>query len=85
MVLAALALAFPDLATALQSVSERLRDLWAIVQRHVYHPAFGYSFSLKSVMPALVPDFGWADLEGITDGYQASRHSTRWRRVAHIE
>ena len=73
MVLAALALALPDLATALDSVRERLRDLWAIVRRHVYHPAFGYSFSLKSVVPALVPDFGWADLAEIADGYQASR------------
>jgi hypothetical protein len=77
MVLNTLASAFPDLAPALQAVRARLRDLWTVVQAHVYHPAFGYSFSLKSVAPALVPGFGWGNLEGIADGYQAARAFNR--------
>src|ERR1035437_6100534 len=36
-----------------------------------YHPDFGGSFSIKSVLPALVPGLGYDDLE-IQDGSSAS-------------
>ncbi len=49
----------------------RLVDLLPIVRDHVYHPAFHGSFSLKSVLPALVPGFGYDDLE-IQDGATAA-------------
>ena len=42
------------------------------MRNHVYHPAFGGGFSLKVVLPALVPDLSYADLE-IQDGSEASR------------
>lgn len=67
-----LASTLPDLALPLQAVRARLRDLWKLVRAHVYTPAFGYSFSLKSVAPALVPGFGYDDLDGIADGGAAS-------------
>ena len=38
---------------------------------HVYHPDFGGSFSIKKVLPALVPELGYDDLE-IQDGGSAS-------------
>jgi len=41
------------------------------VREHVYHPAFGGSFSLKRVLPALVPGLGYDDLV-IGDGALAS-------------
>lgn len=37
----------------------------------MYHPEFRGSFSLKSVLPALVPDLGYDDLE-IADGLTAA-------------
>ena len=71
-VLGELADALPDLAEALAAVRARLRDLLAVVRRHVYHRDFAYSFSLKTVAPALVPEFGYRDLEGVADGAEAS-------------
>jgi hypothetical protein len=38
-------------------------DLLPIVRENVYHPKFGGSFGLKSVVPALVPGFGYEDLD----------------------
>jgi predicted RecB family nuclease len=39
-----------------QEIQSRLWDLLPVVRNHVYHPAFAGSFSLKAVLPALVPD-----------------------------
>jgi hypothetical protein len=61
----------PALAPRLERIAERLVDLLPIVRRHVYHPAFGGSFSLKRVLPALVPGLGYDDL-AIADGALAS-------------
>jgi predicted RecB family nuclease len=66
-----LADALPDLSSDLTALSKRLRDLLPIVRDHVYHPDFGGSFSLKSVLPALVPGLGYDDLE-IQGGSAAS-------------
>ena len=61
----------PALAPRLERIAERLVDLLPIVREHVYHPAFGGSFSLKRVLPALVPGLGYDDL-AIGDGALAS-------------
>jgi hypothetical protein len=58
-----LATAIPALAPELAAVEKRIVDLLPVVREHVYHPAFHGSFSLKSVLPALVPSFGYEDLE----------------------
>ncbi|MYD12935.1 MAG: DUF2779 domain-containing protein [Gemmatimonadetes bacterium] len=58
---------FPDLIDPLEAIRRRLTDFAKIVRKHVYHPAFHGSFSLKKVIPALVPDVTYADLE-IGDG-----------------
>jgi len=50
----------------------RLVDPLPVVRDHVYHPDFGGSFSLKSILPALVPALGYDDLE-IAEGETASR------------
>jgi hypothetical protein len=49
----------------------RIVDLLQLIRRYCYHPEFHGSFSLKSVLPALVPDLDYSDLE-IRDGDQAS-------------
>jgi hypothetical protein len=60
-----------DLAPALARVQKRIVDLLPLIRAHVYDPEFHGSFSLKSVLPALVPRLGYDDLE-ITDGGLAS-------------
>ena len=51
-----LARLFPDLAPYLTAVEARLVDLMSLFrQRHVYYPAMKGKYSLKSVLPALVP------------------------------
>jgi hypothetical protein len=58
-----LQMAFPDLGERLGSLRARLVDLLPIIRRHVYDPAFRTSFSIKSVLPAIVPNLGYDDLE----------------------
>jgi predicted RecB family nuclease len=71
-VLSELASALPDLASGLDALRARLVDLLPVMRQHVYHPAFGGSFSLKAVAPALVEGFGYGDLEQIAGGGEAS-------------
>lgn len=63
---------FPAMARDLESLSERLWDLLPVVRNHVYHPDFNGSFSLKSVLPALVPGESYDGME-IAEGGSASR------------
>jgi hypothetical protein len=71
-----LAAAVPGQAAALRDIVARLVDPLPVVRDHVYHPDFEGSFSLKYVLPALVPDLGYNDL-AIGDGDTASRELTR--------
>ena len=66
-----LAASVPDLAEELRAIAARLADPLPVVRKHVVHPAFGGSFSLKVVLPVLVPGSGYAGL-AITDGATAS-------------
>ncbi len=61
----------PRLAPELGELELKLLDLLPVVRQHVYHPKFAGSFSLKSVLPALVPDVGYDDLE-VHDGATAT-------------
>jgi hypothetical protein len=61
----------PDLSHALDALLERLWDLLKVVQAHYYHPEFHGSFSIKQVLPVLVPKMGYDDLS-IADGREAS-------------
>jgi hypothetical protein len=46
-------------------------DLLPAVRNHVYHPDFGGSFSLKDVLPAMVPELRY-DTLAIGDGETTS-------------
>ncbi len=70
-VLDALAAAVPERADELAAVSARLFDLLPVVRNTYYHPEFRGSFSIKSVLPVLVPGMGYGDLE-VSDGRTAS-------------
>jgi predicted RecB family nuclease len=54
---------FPEYKERIKNIRERLWDLWPFVKKHVYHPAFRGSFSIKSVLPALVSDMTYDGME----------------------
>ena len=68
--------ALPALAAPLHGIADRLVDLLPVVRNHVYHPDFGGSFSLKSVLPAMVPELSYDDL-AISEGSVASQELER--------
>jgi hypothetical protein len=64
--------AFPRYQLELETINGRMIDLLVPFRsRHLYHPKMMGSASLKSVLPAFVPDLSYADLE-ISDGDTAS-------------
>ena len=71
-----LAAAVPELANELEDINGRLFDLHKVVKDNVYHPDFDGSFSIKDVLPVLVPELGYDDLE-IDDGQDASAEIAR--------
>ena len=71
-----LALHLPRYSERLRALRERMVDLLAIVRGNIRHPEFKGSYSLKSVLPVLVPDSGYADLE-IAEGMSAGASHAR--------
>ena len=63
---------FPDLAEPLTEIVNRLWDLHPLVKAHYYHPDMLGSWSIKAVLPAMVPEMSYAGLEGINEGMGAS-------------
>jgi hypothetical protein len=61
----------PDHTKAIEAIKPKLRDLLPVVRNHVYHPDFLGSFSLKAVLPALVPDLSHDSLE-VSEGDTAN-------------
>ena len=53
----------PEFADRINNIQARLFDLLPVVRNHVYHPAFAGSFSLKSVLPALVPEMTYDGMQ----------------------
>lgn len=60
----------PVYTDRIRAIQRRLWDLLPVVRNHVYHPAFGGSFSLKAVLPALVPEMAYEGME-VPDGQAA--------------
>ena len=56
---------------AVARIRARLFDLLDVVRAHVYDPAFGFSYSIKTVGPALAPHVSYNDLV-VSDGGAAS-------------
>ncbi|TQE98726.1 MAG: DUF2779 domain-containing protein [Spiribacter salinus] len=63
--------AVPELASELEAIKARLWDLLPVVREHYYHPEFHGSFSIKAVLPALLPNRNWTNL-AISDGMAAA-------------
>jgi predicted RecB family nuclease len=68
--LSELAAWLPEFAERITDIQRRLWDLLRIVRDHVYHPAFAGSFSLKAVLPALVPEMTYEGM-AVADGTDA--------------
>lgn len=62
----------PGLTADLERLEGKLVDLLPVVRAHVYDPAFDGSFSIKAVLPALVPGMRYEALVAIADGSEAS-------------
>jgi hypothetical protein len=74
-----LARAVPDRARELRAIERKLVDLLPVVRNYLYHPDFGGSFSIKRVLPALVPGLAYDTLQ-ISDGETASVELLRLMR-----
>ena len=69
-VLKSLAEFFPEYAGRLLSIQDRLWDQAVIFRNYYKHPGFKGSYSLKSVLPVLVPSLNYDELD-IQDGREA--------------
>ena len=65
-----LGLWLPEYSGRIKKIQRRLWDLLPVVRNYVYHPAFGGSHSLKSVLPALVPNMTYEGMK-VGDGKAA--------------
>ena len=61
---------FPKYAKRIAKVQARLWDMLQVIRNNVYHPKFLGSFSIKYVLPALVPEMSYDNME-VADGAEA--------------
>jgi hypothetical protein len=73
--------AFPELRPALSKIIARLWDLYPVIKEHYYHPGFQGSYSIKAVLPVMVPGLGYRDLL-IQEGAQAA---SEYYRMVFVE
>ncbi|MBN4073353.1 DUF2779 domain-containing protein [Mariprofundus ferrooxydans] len=72
----------PDLSEALLDMNERFVDLLPVTRNAYYHPSQMGSWSIKAVLPALVPELDYADLDGVQNGGDAQ---LAWMQAANAE
>ena len=60
----------PEYAERINAIQARLFDLLPVVREHTYHPAYAGSYSIKSVLPALVPEMTYDGIE-VANGQDA--------------
>lgn len=61
---------FPRYARRIERIRGRLWDMLQVVRNNVYHPRFQGSFSIKYVLPALIPGMSYENME-VADGSEA--------------
>jgi hypothetical protein len=61
----------PAKAKQLAAISNRIVDLLPIARDRFYHPSQMGSWSIKAVLPAVVPELNYDQLEGVQDGGMA--------------
>ena len=78
-VLGYLAQWIPGYESAVKNIQGRLWDLLPVIRSQTYHAKFQGSYSLKSVLPALVPGMTYEDMD-VADGEQAG---VVWETMIH--
>jgi len=68
-----LAATFTDLASQLLALNDRIFDLLPVAEANYYHPDMQGSWSLKKILPCLVPELKYSDLGEVQDGTQAQQ------------
>ncbi|MEW5821058.1 MAG: DUF2779 domain-containing protein [Cyanobacteriota bacterium] len=66
-----IAINFLELQPQINSIIDRLIDLQLIIKKYFYFPEFHGSYSLKKVLPSLIPELSYENL-AITDGSMAA-------------
>ena len=66
-----LATRYPHLSTPLLVINARVVDLLPIARERYYHPSQQGSWSIKKVLPAVVPELRYDALDGVQDGGMA--------------
>jgi hypothetical protein len=66
--IAELADRYPNLSASLMAINARVVDLLPIARERYYHPSQQGSWSIKQVLPAVVPELRYDALEGVQDG-----------------
>jgi len=73
---------FPDLADELGELVDRLIDLCKILSSYYYHPLFHGSYSIKKVLPVMVPGLSYEGME-VNNGSDAIAVFARMARGEH--
>jgi len=63
-----LATRYPGLSDELLAINARVVDLLPIARERYYHPSQQGSWSIKKVLPAVVPELRYDALDGVQDG-----------------
>lgn len=66
-----LATRFPGMSAQLLAINARMVDLLPIARERYYHPSQQGSWSIKKVLPAVVPELRYDALDGVQDGGMA--------------
>jgi len=66
-----LAIRYPQFSVALLAINARVVDLLPIARERYYHPSQQGSWSIKKVLPAVVPELRYDALDGVQDGGMA--------------
>lgn len=61
---------FPGFTDRIKAIHDRLFDLLPVVRERTYHPAYAGSYSIKSVLPALVPGMTYEGMQ-VSNGQDA--------------
>jgi len=67
-VIKALGALFPDLSDALLAINRRIFDLLPVMKKYYYHPDMKGSWSIKNVLPCLVPELRYSNLGAVQNG-----------------
>jgi predicted RecB family nuclease len=72
---------FPQYHKQIAHVQKKIWDLLPIIRENVYHPEFRGSYSLKRVLPALVPAMTYETMD-VSDGAKAGLAWEKMRSLA---